>query len=340
MNQIKSIVKYPYYLCMYFISLISFILTKKTPHSGYAALRIFFIATKGRSNRFLNKFIGFFVGKYKNINSRGILGDLSEGDIIKITDKIKKNGFYVFDAGLDEKDLNKIISFSKSTPTRYIDVSLDVPSFKDELVLLNEDNIISPRYQFNKSDLVRNETIMDIATDKSILAIAQSYLGCKPVLDKITMWWSFPFNKKGASAAAQMYHFDMDRIKFLKFFFYLTDVHNENGPHCYVRGSHRVKPLTTGLEGRRTDDEIEKAFKEEDILEICGKKGAILAVDTSGLHKGKPLTKDKRLLFQLEFANTLYGNSYEVVTLPKDISKEVKETIKEYKYTYNQVLKL
>jgi hypothetical protein len=339
MKAIKNILKYPFYLFMYFVSLFYFLFTKKTPHSGYAALRIFFIATKGRSNRFLNKFIGAFVGKYKNIKSKGILGDLTNKDIHNITSQIQKDGFCVFDVKLDEGQLNQIISFSKSTPTRYIDISLDVPSYKEELVLLNEDNIISPRYQFNKSDLVTNETIMNLATDKSILAVAQSYLGCKPVLDKISMWWSFPFNKKGASAAAQMYHFDMDRIKFLKFFFYITDVHNENGPHCYIRGSHKSKPLTTGKEGRRTDEEITQAFKEEDILEICGKKGSILAVDTSGLHKGKPLTKDKRLLLQLEFANTLYGTSYEVVTLPKDISKEVKETINEYKYTYNQVLK-
>lgn len=336
MNQLKNSIKYPIYLGVYFLSLFCFLFTKKTPHAGYAALRIFFVATKGKSNAFLNKLIGVFVGKYKNIVAKGVLGALSPIDVKDISQQIERDGFYKFEVPLTPEFLEKIVSYSKKTPTKYIDVRSNNPKFDDKMVLVDENNIISPRYQFKKSDLVQNETVLDIATDQSILAVAQSYLGCKPVLDKITMWWSFPFNK-GQSAAAQMYHFDMDRVKFLKFFFYLTDVHTDNGPHCYIRGSHRHKPSAIFTEGRKTDEQIIASYKPEDVLEIVGKKGTILAVDTSGMHKGKPLVKDKRLIFQLEFANTLYGSTYQTVKLPLDASDAVLKKVNNYPYTYKQI---
>ena len=34
--------------------------------------------------------------------------------------------------------------------------------------------------------------------------------------------------------AAQMFHFDMDRPKWLKFFIYINDVNEKNGPHFFI----------------------------------------------------------------------------------------------------------
>ena len=66
---------------------------------------------------------------------------------------------------------------------------------------------------------------------------------------------------KGASSeAAQLFHFDMDRIRFLKVFIYLTDVGTENGPHVYVRGSHRSKPPAFFRDRRFSDAEVKRAF--------------------------------------------------------------------------------
>lgn len=79
-------------------------------------------------------------------------------------------------------------------------------------------------------------------TDMNFFAIAQEYLACKPIHDLVLMWWSAPHSNKASSEAAQLYHFDMDHLKFLKFFIYLTDVDEHNGPHCYVRKSHIHKP--------------------------------------------------------------------------------------------------
>src|SRR5690606_10997252 len=102
--------------------------------------------------------------------------------------------------------------------------------------------IISPRYNFSRASILRSRELQQLIFDDSLRAVAQEYLGCKPILDHLAFWWSAPFEGKARSEAAQMYHFDMDRIKFLKFFFYITDVNPNNGPHCYVRGSHKSLP--------------------------------------------------------------------------------------------------
>jgi hypothetical protein len=125
------------------------------------------------------------------------------------------------------------------------------------------------------------------------------------------MWWSFPFSGKATSQAAQMFHFDMDRFKFIKFFFYLTDVTPETGPHCYIEKSHQRIPAPVRKDKRLSDDELSQYYSKYQFKEFCGKKGTILAVDTRGLHKGKPLTEDKRLLFQIQFSNSLFGASFD-----------------------------
>ena len=82
----------------------------------------------------------------------------------------------------------------------------------------------------------------------------------------------------------------MDRIKFLKFFFYLTDVGPEKRARTHTcRDSHNRKPA--GLTQGRTnlsDEEMFKYYAKDQIVEITGSRGTIFAVDTRGFHKGKP----------------------------------------------------
>jgi hypothetical protein len=142
------------------------------------------------------------------------------------------------------------------------------------------------------------------------------------------MWWSRPFHGKASTEAAQLYHFDMDRIKFLKFFFYLTDVTPETGPHCYVRGSSKRKPAPILRDGRISDEEIDRHYPKADLVEICGGTGSIIAVDTRGWHKGKALTQGERLLLQFEFTNSMFGQNYPRTHLSKDTSPSFLEFVR------------
>lgn len=111
-----------------------------------------------------------------------------------------------------------------------------------------------------------------------------------------------------------MFHFDMDDYKFLKFFFYLTDVDAEAGPHVYVRGTHRGKRLGHLFPMRRlANDEVKRSYGSERILSLEDKAGGAFIEDTFGLHKGQPPTHKDRLVLQLGFACRYYGFGNDIV---------------------------
>ncbi|MFT5167219.1 MAG: hypothetical protein ACI8P3_002456 [Saprospiraceae bacterium] len=335
----KDIIKLPIYSLIYVFGGLVFLFTQKTPKQSYFAMRYFYVLSNGKVNSFINRMLGFFYPKYQKIRASGILGDLSGEEVKSIVDSINENGFYEIETKLDPEMVEKLTAFGKATPTKVLDASVDMPRYYNELMLADENNIISPRYTIPNDQLLKNPSVQEIAFDKSFLAIANEFMQCKPVLSDIQMWWSFPFGGKAKSAAAQMYHFDMDRIKFLKFFFYLTDVGPETGPHCYIRKSNRIKPKAILSDGRKTDDLMKSHYAAEDMMELKGEKGSILIVDTSGWHKGKPLTKDKRLLLQIQYANSLFGAAYKELKLEQPSSNTFTKLIQTYAHTFKQVIK-
>jgi hypothetical protein len=310
--------------------------TGNTSTAAYHAMRQMFVLTRGRSNDQISKKISEKVGKYDDIVSEGVLGKLSDKELDTMVSEIKKNGFYIFDKILPEEVVNEIYNYALSEPVNYLDV--EVGKDAATKVLFDPGKPISPRYMFSGSSMVKSEAMQNLIFDQSLLAFAQKYLDVKPILDLLAFWWSAPFNGEGKSAAAQMYHFDMDRIKFLKFFFYLTDVNTDTGPHCYVKASHTILPESLSRDGRFTDEEIEMNYGKDSLIEICGKKGTIIAVDTRGFHKGKDLMKDSRLLFQIEFANSMFGETYPPITI-NYANDDLKNKALYYPYTYGQLLK-
>jgi hypothetical protein len=51
-------------------------------------------------------------------------------------------------------------------------------------------------------------------------------------------------------------------------------------------------------------------------MEIIAPRGTLIAVDTSGLHKGKPVVAGHRLILQLEYTSALFGQGYAHLTVP------------------------
>lgn len=172
--------------------------------------------------------------KYPNLNwQSGVLNLKTKQDFDKAVASIRNDGYYVFDAKLSEDVVNKIVEYAKTTPCKYrkiaenstgTDYKIDVVNVEE---IFDENNIQSPLYQFTMDRIIACKEIQELVFDISLLAFAQEYLQTKPIVDLLAMWWSVPFAGKGKSEAAQMYHFDLDRLKFVKFFFYLTDVDGE-----------------------------------------------------------------------------------------------------------------
>lgn len=308
-----------------------------TTTSAYSSLRKMFVLTRGNSNDLISVAINKRVGKYELDDQSGILGNLSDFEIKNMIETMERDGFYIFDKLLPENLTNELYNYGLTIPCQYLD--LETKAYSNKEFFFNPSKPISPRYQFSNDSIVNLPAIQQLLFDKSLLAFAQEYLGVKPILDLIAFWWSLPFEGKGKSEAAQMYHFDMDRIKFMKFFFYLTDVDSDNGPHCYVRGSHKYFPQSLARDGRFSDEEIIKEYGRDNMIEICGKKGSIIAVDTRGFHKGKELVQGNRLIFQIEFANSMFGQNYPPLSIQLQ-DKEAELMYNKYPYTYGQIFSI
>ena len=175
-------------------------------------------------------------------------------------------------------------------------------------------NAQAVRYDFPQQDVIDNADVQKLMADPLIVAVAQNYLRCSPIVDVTTMWWHTAYSKVPDKDAAQFWHFDMDRIKWLKFFIYLTDVEKTNGPHSFVEGSHRSGGIPTTLLSKgysRLDDfDVNVNYSPRQIIEFSAPRGTVIAEDTRGLHKGKHVEHDDRLMLQLQFSNSLFGGNY------------------------------
>jgi hypothetical protein len=298
------------------INFIRFIFLNKNSFADYLTMRRSYIVLhQGNYFRFICFLNSLIRKKYKIEESEGVLGKINKSSCDSIIGEINKNGFYVFEQSLSSDLVDELYSFAANTPMHFLEVQ---PDGRVEYSVLKETYLNSKtrsnRHQFNDTATLFNS---DIATklffDKNFLHIANEYLNARPFIDIYTMWWSNPIinisdDLKGPfkDSAAQMYHYDMDRLKFLKFFIYLTDVTEENGPHVYVRESHKMPSDKINYDGRYTDEFISENFSDK-VVKLTGKKGAIMAVDTRGIHKGLELMKDERLIYQLQFTNSLFG---------------------------------
>jgi hypothetical protein len=326
-----AVKKYLLFYPLFWSGYVYFLLSSKTPKLSYYSFRQLFCLTNGKLNDFMVSLGTKFRPKYELKKVEGILGSLDLKDIKDISDKIKHDGFYKFNIKLPMEICNDLMNFSLKTPAKVV----PKPKQNGDRFVYDRKNLLGTRYQFDEEALMSNRNIQDIVADETLIAVAQEYFGCKPLNDMVTMWWSTTYSKKASSEAAQLYHFDMDRIKFLKFFIYLTDVTTNTGPHCYIRSSHKSLPEKLLRDGRLKDDEVNNFYKKEDVLELTGKTGTILAVDTRGLHKGKPLIEGERLLFQLEFATNFFGQTYNKIKL-ENVSNKLEKSLWKYAFVYNR----
>jgi hypothetical protein len=184
---------------------------------------------------------------------------------------------------------------------------------------------VQAQSQYGKSFVTANyfntvETCPAIATlvhDPALAAIAAAYLGVKPVHVSTRLWWSLATEASGHDRrkAAQMFHYDLDDYRFLKFFFYLTDVNLSTGPHICVLGSHRRKKFMHELFRKRfSDAAILQYYDAEKVIKICGNAGFGFAEDTLCFHKGDPPLHGDRLMLQIEYATYDYGMQHDHLT--------------------------
>jgi hypothetical protein len=152
----------------------------------------------------------------------------------------------------------------------------------------------------------RCPAITAVRQDPLLHTIAAAYLGPQGRLAATRLWWSFPTTPREQDlhlASQDRFHFDLDDWQTLKFFFYLTAVDADAGPHVYVRGSHRQrrwKHQLTLLVGQPTDEVVD-AHGAGNILSITGAPGFGFAEDPFGFHMGTAPKRTPRLMMEVAF---------------------------------------
>ena len=148
--------------------------------------------------------------------------------------------------------------------------------------------------------------VREIQEDPLLTEIASQYLKRKPIIRSSRMWWSFPvdrFDERLLRLSSQSLHFDMNDWSSVKFFFYLTDVRADSGPHVYVRRSHRRKSLRdqfTLFAGKRISEATD-FYGAGNFVTICGPAGFGFAEDPFGFHMGTVVQESPRLVLEIEY---------------------------------------
>jgi hypothetical protein len=304
-----------------------------TPEA-YPAMRKLYVDTNGRFNDLFH-FLYCLNKPYRPIgpNENKFLNLKGQNEIDEAVTALNKDGYYIFPQRLDDQALDQLMQFALETPcvlqydnaavqpgavTAGGDVNpyLTLGHAVDTDVRFDPHNLVATNYTFAEKHVINNPLVQTLLCDPDIVNIAQQYFRSQAMYTTACIWWTTAFGcNSPSSALAQLYHFDMDRIKFLKYFCYLTDVGPDDGPHCFVRNSVKRKPEALRRDGRFQDSEIESQYDPKDIIEITAPRGTIIVEDTRGFHKAKMPTKGNRLVLQLELASCLFGPPYPKSTI-------------------------
>jgi hypothetical protein len=282
----------------------------ETPKFAHEALVNLFVMGHGKVNDRLAKIVAWMHPPFRLPPTIGVLGHLNETDLAGIQQSLKVDGYVVFENCLSAEFCESIVRQSLAFDCILMgDEAASKP--EKERKKYHRKVPLAAKYLVDGDDATDIAEIQQLVCDSSLIAIAQNYLGSKPIFTGISLWWSPAVKDTPDGDAAQEFHWDMERIRWIRFFIYLTDVEADSGPHCFIKGTHITgaipkKLLSVGYQ-RIKDEQIIEFYGRDRYREFVGPRGTIVAEDSRGFHKGKMPLKGDRLLLAFELSNTTFG---------------------------------
>jgi hypothetical protein len=226
----------------------------------------------------------------------------SSGQVAKF---IQTHGYYV-GFSLQDSILQDLLTFAETTPC-YANRDSSLPFYiknKDQF----EQALGAPLLVAGYLDTHETcDAYQKLKTDPYLLDVASQYLNHSAVYMRGELAWGFPAPNTQAEKVktARVFHCDINDFKTIKFFFYLTDVGEGEGPHVYIKGTHRNRRLGHQWIGQgcaSIDDEaLVETYGRDRVHVVTGPAGLGFAGDPYCLHKGTVPYDQPRLLLQLEF---------------------------------------
>ncbi len=232
---------------------------------------------------------------------------MSPGQVAQL---IRTNGYYV-GFSLQPSILQGLLTFAKTTPC-YANRNPSQPFYIQHRDKIEQD-LGSPLLVAGYLDSHEScRAYQKIKHDPYLLAIASHYLNHPAVYLRGELAWGFPAptTLEDEIKTARVYHCDINDFKTIKFFFYLTEVGEGEGPHVYMAGTHRTRTFGHQCLGQGcaaiADETLAETYGGDRVQVVTGAAGLGFAGDPYCLHKGTVPTANSRLLLQLEFGITPY----------------------------------
>jgi hypothetical protein len=314
----------------------------RTPNAAHQAMIWLFCVSGGKFNDAMSRLIARRRPKLALATKAGVLGELGQERGQALAAQLRADGYVVFPAALPPAACDRLMAFALATPATVRPMDGEAAPAAARKALFEEGKPLAVRYDYDPSDLLRQPDVQALLADPSLLELVQEYLGCQPLADVLSMWWHTNYHTQPDAEAAQFFHFDMDRFKWVKIFIYLTDVGPDNGPHAFVQGSHQTGGIPDAMLRRGyvrlTDEEVGQQYPRERIKSFTAPRGSIIVEDTRGLHKGCPVEGAPRLILQLQFSNSLFGTNYPKATMSDVKDERLQDLLNRAPDIYRQYL--
>ena len=176
----------------------------------------------------------------------------------------------------------------------------------------------SPKEQVPPHLLHSNPHLLSLFCSRHIVEPIASYLNIIPSIQYISLWKTNP-TSDSVRTSEMYWHMDHHGHKFVKVFFYLSDVELGDGHHQFISNSHlqpdfddflcKKSPLLfehlsckRKLRGQHqlSDDVLLPIM--DSCISVVGPCGSGFMEDTRGLHRGTPIILDRsRIILQALF---------------------------------------
>ena len=241
-----------------------------------------------------------------------------------ILDELELKGFSVVENFLNEAQVNEILE--ELEDFNYSSTNSDTQKIKFLRKNYKEQNpnIKSNAYFSYLTDkIIKEESILGkLLLNNFMERIGSLYFKSQSFLVGIVSFFSSQ-NNLGKETGDQKYHFDYSHLSFLKFFIYLDDVSEKNGPHICIERSHENNFKYPQNETSFKKDDFYKIFpngKKEGFIDdeylhqnnykkrvFTYPKGTLIIENTTNIHKGMPVLEGKREMLSFIFAISSIG---------------------------------